>query len=493
MLVTSAEMKAFEERAFARGASAEALMEEAGAKIAEIIRQFFPSPRRCRAVFGKGHNGGDALVAARHLAKGGWCVCPTPAFDEEDWFPLTRKKFTEVGTDRVTDRFSPDDIVLDGLLGIGATGPLRGRVAEAARTINHMRERNAHVFAIDVPSGVNPDTGAISTDAVVADFTVTIGFAKKGLVADSAISHVGRLCVVPLDALDDAALDAPPHEPAETVATARVLSHSFPRRNFNLHKGGCGRVAIVAGSRGMTGAAAMCAHACVRAGAGLVTLIAIENLQETLAAIAPPEVMVRAVKSYRTILGSDFDVIAIGPGLRQEHTDDVVALITGALVPVVIDADALNIISQKPDLLDQCVAPRLLTPHPGEMARLDPDSVRRSRRATAELFMKRWPHALLLKGARTLVAQQGRGVSYNTTGNPGMATGGMGDVLTGVCAALAAQKLSVFDSARIGAWICGRAAELAIFSGTESEESLCATDVIDHLGRAFRDLRAKLY
>jgi NAD(P)H-hydrate epimerase len=237
----------------------------------------------------------------------------------------------------------------------------------------------------------------------------------------------------------------------------------------------------------------MCAHASLRAGAGLVTLMAREDVHATLATIAPPEVMVRPVKSYRQILGDEFDVIGLGPGLGDQFADDVIALVTGANAPVVIDADALNIIARQPELLNQCAGPRLLTPHPGEMERLDPDATRRTRRATAEVFMSRFPHALLLKGARTLVAQHGRGISYNTTGNPGMASGGMGDVLTGVCAALAAQKLSLFESARIGAWLCGRAAELAIFHGAESEESLCATDIVKYLGRAFRDLRAGIY
>jgi NAD(P)H-hydrate epimerase len=493
MLVTSAEMRALEERAFAKGATAEALMEEAGVKIADVVMQFFPTPGRCRAVFGKGHNGGDALVAARHLAKRGWRIFTDAPFDEAGWSPLTRKKFGELTNSSPAERFFPGEIVLDGLLGIGAAGALRGRVAEAARTINHMREQNARVFAIDVPTGVDTDTGAVAADAVVADFTVTIGFAKRGLLGDGATNHVGRLCVAPLDALDDAALDAGPPASTAAVATAQLLSQNFPRRNFNIHKGACGRVAIVAGSRGMTGAAAMCARACVRAGAGLVTLITTEDLQEMLATIAPPEVMVRTVKSYREVLGADFDVIGIGPGLGDRHADDVIAVITGATAPVVVDADAVNAISHQVSLLDQCAGPRLLTPHPGEMLRLDPESGRRPRLATAEVFMKRWPHALLLKGARTLVAQQGRGISYNTTGNPGMATGGMGDVLTGVCAALAAQKLSMFDSARIGAWICGRAAERAVFHGPESEESLCATDIIDHLGSAFTDLRAAIY
>jgi NAD(P)H-hydrate epimerase len=336
---------------------------------------------------------------------------------------------------------------------------------------------------------LHADRGEISPQTVVADFTTTIGFAKRGLVADRATAHVGRLCILPLNALTEAA-SADDNQSREHVATADALSTTLRRRAFDVHKGLCGRVAIVAGSPGMTGAAAMCAKGCVRAGAGLVTLITTPDLQPIMAVLTVPEVMVRVVESYREILDLDFDAVAIGPGLGDRHHDDVVEIISQSRVPTVIDADALSIVSRAMKTLEECAGPRLLTPHPGEMARLDSASTQRTRRETAEAFTARWPHTLLLKGARTLVAQREVGISYNTTGNPGMASGGMGDVLTGVCAALAGQKLSLFDAARMGAWLCGRAAELAIFNGTESEQSLCASDVIDHLGRAFRDVHA---
>ena len=159
----------------------------------------------------------------------------------------------------------------------------------------------------------------------------------------------------------------------------------------------------------------------------------------------------------------------------------------------VVDADALNIIAGGIHLLGRCAGPRLLTPHPGEMARLDPQSTERSRRVAAENFTARWPQVLLLKGARTIIAQRGKPHSYNTTGSPGMATGGMGDLLTGVCAALAGQGLALYDAARVGAWLCGRAAEIALSTGQESEESLNPIALLAHLGPAFSDLKAGCY
>jgi ADP-dependent NAD(P)H-hydrate dehydratase / NAD(P)H-hydrate epimerase len=155
---------------------------------------------------------------------------------------------------------------------------------------------------------------------------------------------------------------------------------------------------------------------------------------------------------------------------------------------MVVDADALNIISANVSILKNCRGPRLLTPHPGEMKRLAGDQ-KISRAELARKFTSEFPVTLLLKGSRTVIAGSGKRISYNTTGNPGMATGGMGDVLTGVCAALVAQNLLPFDAARVGAWACGRAAEIAIFNNGESQQSLLPRDVLTNLGRAFRELQ----
>ena len=160
---------------------------------------------------------------------------------------------------------------------------------------------------------------------------------------------------------------------------------------------------------------------------------------------------------------------------------------------MVVDAEALNLVSKDTSLLTRCAGKRLLTPHPGEMARLFPESKKLTRRETAQKVTEQFPVTLLLKGSRTIIAEKGKPFSYNTTGNPGMATGGMGDVLTGVCAALIGQGLTCYDAARTGAWLCGRAAELAIYNGPRSEESLAATDVLSHLGAAFKQLRAKCF
>jgi hydroxyethylthiazole kinase-like uncharacterized protein yjeF len=198
--------------------------------------------------------------------------------------------------------------------------------------------------------------------------------------------------------------------------------------------------------------------------------------------------MVQRVESYDRVLEKQHDVLAIGPGLGRAHDEQIRRLIETATMPCVVDADAINAVSSDITLLGRCVGPRLLTPHPGEMERLDPQ-LGRSRRRWAEEFVYRYPVTLLLKGARTIIAEKGNPVSFNATGNPGMGSGGMGDVLTGVMAALIGSGKALREAAIVGAEVCGRAAEFAIFNGSDSQESLTASSVVDHLGLAFASLR----
>ncbi len=523
MIVTCKAMREIEEKAFAAGATAEALMDEAGEAIAAAVRQFHPAlgAREVRVVFGKGHNGGDALVAARHLAEAGWAVSLREVFPRAALAPLTAKKLeTLSGVLRArgaafssTER--PPDVILDGLLGIGGKPGLREPIRSAAAEINRLRRAaGAVVFALDLPTGLDGDTGEPGPDTVMADVTLAVGFAKRGEVADAAPDFVGRLAVLPLSALTEAAEAAEAmggeHDIVAVPSTLRLL---LPRRRFSLHKGDCGRVGVFAGSRGLTGAAVMASGAAVRAGAGLVSLFVTPGVYPLVAAAAAPEVMVSPVESDRKALARPFDALALGPGLGRDlgpRARDLLEAIVSFPGPMVLDADALNLLAASPENLERlrrCAGPRLLTPHPGEMRRLFPEAASLSRRETARRFLARFrpegagpqPLVLLLKGARTLVAEAdgARGaqgadpirVSYNTTGHPGMATGGMGDILTGVCAALAGQGLPLYDAARLGAWVCGRAAEIALCHGGQSEESLCASDLPRFFGQAFRGLR----
>lgn len=487
MIVSRADMMQIEANAFAGGATADALMEQAGAQIAAAVAQFFPQPGTLKVCFGKGHNGGDALVAARYLHRAGWTVEREPAFPVTALADLTRRKLDQLqalGVPRER-REGGALVVLDGLLGLGSAGALRGPILAGTVRINELRcNRGAHVVAIDLPTGLDGDTGEADEHCVKADHTFAIGFVKQGLLTDGATNFVGRLSVLPLAGLSEEGVA----QRSSSVSTGNSLSGLLPPRRFDLHKGDCGRVAILAGSPGLTGAAIMCAEGALRAGAGLVTLFVPGLIWPVVAAAAPPEVMVKHLDNHRQFAEAKAEVYAIGPGLGINTPDEVLALIRTIARPMVIDADALNILSSDMKVLRGSAGPRLLTPHPGEMARLFPTpSIPRAE--MARQFTERFPCTLLLKGARTLVSERGQPLAYNSTGSPAMATGGMGDVLTGVCAGLVAQGLSCYDAARTGAWLCGRAAELALSGDDHTEQTLLATDLFQFFGKAFLDLR----
>jgi NAD(P)H-hydrate epimerase len=484
-------MRAAEEAAFARGATAEVLMDEAAAGIARCVSNFFPNPGRCIVFAGKGNNAGDAFAAAALLHERGWHIEPRLWFPEAEYGVLAAKKLRSLREVLHTAHPAAASrkaatVVLDGLLGLGGKLPLRDPILTACRQINALRrEQNAFVFALDLPTGLESDSGEADEHCVIADFTVTIGYAKRGLIADRALEHVGRIEVAPLHELHDAVATSDTE-----VATAASLRHLMLRRSFSGYKNQFGRVGVVAGSRGLTGAAVLCALGAMRGGAGLLRAYVLEEVYPIIAASAPPEAMIQPVTSYESLLDEDVDVWAVGPGLGHAHAADILRLIEASPKPMVIDADGLNILSKEMEVLRRAAGPRLLTPHPGEMKRLAPGD-EMSRAETAAAFCAAYPKAtVLLKGSRSIIAEHGRPSSYNTTGNAGMSTGGMGDALTGVCAALIAQKLSAYDAARLGAWLCGSAADIALFRGSVSEQSLLPRDVIEHLGAAFHDLQA---
>lgn len=493
MILSFDEMKRLEKQAFAHGLTAESLMDRAGSEIARSITQFFPQPGTCLVFAGKGNNGGDALVAARHLLQLGWQVNVKLTTYEQELTSLPRKKHREIRellSPAITYPAPPPFIVIDGLLGLGTNGALHGSVLEAAHEINRLRrEHNAFVFAIDLPTGLLGEDQKPDPHCVEASFTLAVAFAKDVLVEDASTKYVGRLIVLPLRQLDK---EAERIRAKAIVTTGASLFGLLPRRSFDLHKTQVGRIGLIAGARGTIGAAVLAATGALRAGGGMITVYARENSYALTAATAPPEIMVKMVASYTEVLEEKIDVLAVGPGIGLANAEEVLEVIERAPCPTVVDADALTILARDLTVLARCIGQRLLTPHPGEMARLCAGE-KLSRTELAEWFTLQYPATLLLKGSRTIISEKGKRAAYNSTGNPGMATGGMGDVLTGVCASLIGQGLSPYQAARLGAWVCGRAAELAVFTGDESEETLSPTHLFRYLGRAFEETRTGVY
>ncbi len=513
MLVTPDEIQAIEAAIFATGVTAESLMDAVGRAVAEHLARFDAGTLLVYA--GKGNNAGDVLVAARELARltgrngRRFQIRLRLAADGAAALgDLARKKLDALDPDefpRLTGeqaRAVPADgglMILDGLLGIGARGALREPIKGAAREINDLRPNAARPSSPwTTPPGWTRRRARPTPIAVVADETLTVGFPKAGLVADRATNHVGKLHVIALPEFTRTADAAPARPGAGDADHPGSLAGLLPPRPHESNKGMFGRVGILAGSVGATGAAVMCSHACARAGAGLITLLVQKDIYPIVAAMAAPEVMVKPLASPLDALDMNFDVLALGPGLGQTGTDRVRTLIERWPKPMVIDADGLNALAEDIRPLLRGAGPRLLTPHPGEMKRLlKGDAVSRgavfndhaSRADTARAFTDYYPVTLLLKGARTIIAERGRPPAYNSTGNAGMATGGMGDLLTGICAAMLGQKLSPWDAARLASWLHGRAADLARQDG-QSQESLLPTDLFPRLGAGFEELRA---
>ncbi len=490
MIVTCAQMQDLETAAFCRGVSAAGLMEAAGKGIAGVTSQMFSKPGLLVLYLGKGNNAGDALVAGRELQAKGWRLMARLSSEPEDMKPLPAAHWASLlGRVERCEAVPPHQgplVLLDGLLGIGATRALGGTMKALAAEMNELRRtRRACTVAMDLPSGLNGDTGEPCEDAVIADVTATVAQVKAGLVADAALEHVGRLAVVALPELSGA-----PGTGRE-VLTPGLLRPLLPARKFGMHKGQAGRVAIVAGSRGFLGAGVLSSLGALRGGAGLITLCAKADAYDLLAMKVPPEVMVKQVKDYAEA-AAGHDVIAVGPGLGFAHEEEVLALVREAKQPVVVDADALTVLAKHG--LGTLAGPRLLTPHPGEMSRLvaqRPEWSKLDRATLAETFVKEHLGVtLLLKGSRSVIATAGLATRYNTTGHPGMATGGIGDVLTGLSAALIGQGIALHDAVSLASWLLGRAAEVALTSGFRSAEALSAGDLAEGLGGAFNELRA---
>ena len=499
MLVSCAQMQEAETLAFAKGTSAGALMLKVGRAMAGVLRARFPRPGTAVLYLGKGNNAGDALVVGIELAKHGWKILARFSGDPSQLKPLPAEHLRTLG-DELNVLHGPPDLggaarpilLIDGLLGIGASGPLRSEVAELTAEMNYLRKVNhTKVVALDIPSGLDGNTGVPAPDAVEADLTLTVGHAKSGLVDDRATPHVGRLEVIHLPELTTCNGD-----PTAAVLTPEFLRHWLPRRRFDTHKGQAGRVSIIAGSRGLTGAADLASNAALRGGAGLVTLHVSEDIYPILASRVSPEIMVRPERDLRDVLERPCDVIVIGPGLGFEQNDAVLHLLRSAPCPVVVDADALTLLARSgalPSLLSRPAGPRILTPHPGEMARFanghEPQP-QPTRRGQAEAFVAMWgeaPVTLLLKGARTVIATVGQPTLFNSTGHPGMASGGMGDVLSGVLGALIGQGAPPHHAAGLGAWLCGRAAEL-VAQERGHEIGITASDLPRLLGMALAEI-----
>lgn len=491
-IVSTAELVEREQAVIAAGTSAADLMERAGRGMAEIILREFPAVRRGLIVVGKGNNGGDGLVVARYLAAAGWQVRVVLAEGEKSLRDLPREQWQRLGAEhpdvlshpQLHDTFFPaaNELLIDALLGVGSNGLLRPAMAALVERINRARaQRFFRTVALDVPSGLPGDP----EHAVMADLTITVGAVKDFLVREEYSGRVGRIETVPL--FEDA------FPAGDRLLVARTLAPLLPRRSAYSHKNTYGRALIVGGSVGFVGAPILTARAALRTGAGLTTLAVPKSIYPLVAAQVPPEVMVslRAANDDFLDLVEAAKTIAVGPGLGLDSDAKRILefILKKATVPLVLDADALTLLAAKPGLFKTAKAPLILTPHPGEMRRLLGREFAVSERpAVARELSAKYNAVVVLKGTRTIIAAPDEPLAYNSTGNPGLAVGGSGDTLTGIITSLLAQNLKPYDAARLGVWLHGRAADLAL-RARGCEEGLLPTDVSEHLGAAIVALR----
>ncbi|WP_411827809.1 NAD(P)H-hydrate dehydratase [Luteolibacter sp. AS25] len=484
--VSVEEMRGLERVAMESGISERELMRKAGRALGMAIGRQYPDQIAAVAYLGKGHNAGDALIALGVLRdEFGFEVGVRAGYPVAEMADLTREQWMELGLDCMLEEgfekdFPAVPLMLDGLLGIGAKGALREPLAGLAREMRRLRdEAGAVVLAVDLPSGVDPDSGEIHEGAVVADRTYMIGSAKAGLLKAGAANGVGSLAVVAVEGLAGAGSGM------EMVAP-QCCGYGKTRRDYDFHKGKAGRVGIVAGSREFSGAAVMSALGAVRAGGGLVTVYARTESCDAIRGRLPLEVMLKACDNPAVVLDERLDAVVVGPGLGK--MDDLfetglMRLISETEVPMVIDADGLNLVSRKGMELS---GRHVVTPHPGEFARLVPELDGVEREEAAVKFVSKTEAVLLLKGARTVIAKARVELRINATGTPAMSNGGQGDLLSGVIGALLGGGMDRLDAASLGAWLCGCAAEL---SESEKGEPTTATDVAGYLGLALRAWR----
>lgn len=487
-LVTAKEMKALDVQAQNDYAMPGILlMDNAAQAVAEAVHEALTALEGERVVIfcGGGNNGGDGLGAARWLQSYGVSVrafVVGAALDAvQGDAALELAMFTKAGG-RVEALSTEDDWVLaelaaskadvlvDALLGTGFHGELEGDVLRACELLNKSEK---YILAVDVPTGVNADNGAVSENAVRADHTVTMALVKTGLLLYPGREYCGDIELadisMPVKLVEE-------YQSDKYRLTDEIVRELLPLRKANAHKGDAGRVVICAGSPGYTGAAALASDAAVKAGAGLVSLYTPLSSRDVLA-IKLTEVMVHGLlERMPGILGggaaSDVassaeaaDVLAIGPGLgTSESTQEAVRTILQKITtPVVIDADALTALSGHTEILAAMQAQKVLTPHPGEMARLtglEIGEIEADRINIAKKYAEQWQAIVVLKGAPTVIGCPNGTVYVNSTGNSSLATGGSGDVLTGIIAGLAAQEISLQEAAICGVYLHGLAAEL---------------------------------
>ncbi len=515
-VVTAAQMLALEQAADRRGISADSLMETAGLRVAEAALAMLDGVAAVPllVLVGPGNNGADGLVAARHLGRWGarvtaYVVATRPAQDPKmdlaaSYGVDVLRAAEDPGLIRLALLLERSRLVIDAVLGAGRGRPLEGVVKDALSILARARAQPGGplLLALDLPTGLNPDSGEVDPACPAADLTLTLGRPKAGLLAFPGAARTGRLEVadisLPSDMEEERDIDL-------ELLTAARAGQLLPPRPSDSHKGSFGHALVVAGSRHYVGAAFLASQAALRVGSGLVTLaspesvyaIAAGKLTEAIHLPLPEDGEGRVHPDAAGVITSKldrYDALLVGCGLGWSpgtaHFLEKLLLDRRHSVPALVDADGLNNLSQLPDWSQRLRGPTLLTPHPGEMATLTGEAisqVQQDRPGFARRWACHWNTVVALKGAHTVVAEPAGMARISPFANPGLASGGTGDVLSGIITGLMAQGLSPSDAACCGVYLHGHAAETV--RARLGDAGMIASDLVQELPTAVRDLR----
>lgn len=486
------------------------LMENAAVKVVDEVARTLGnvSGRNIAVIAGKGNNGGDAFAAARHLINRGACVkvfvasCRNSIAGDAavnlhvlENMGVSINELTDASQmNEFANTLNAADLILDGIFGTGFKGEVRGLIKDIIEIVNNSGKT---IISIDIPSGVCGTGGKTTGCCVHANKTVTFVLPKTGLVIHPGCDYTGELVVadigVPSTVVDGMGISL-------NIIDGYEVCAFIPQRFKNSNKGDYGKLLIISGSIGMTGSGALAAGAALRTGAGLVYLGVPSRLASIYDILLRESVTIPlkdkepgclSVKCIDEILAlmKKMDVLAIGPGLslNDDVVDIVSAVIETADIPLILDADALNAVAKDISILRKLRSEAVITPHPGEMARLcgiSIEEVQNNRIDAAREFAGKWRIVTVLKGSRTIIALPDGTTYINPTGNSGMATAGSGDVLAGVIAGLAAQGAKLADAAVVGVYLHGLAGDnAAIIKG---EHGLVAGDIIDELPKTIK-------
>lgn len=500
LILSAADIKGLEELAVESGVSMETLMENAGGETARFIcAETDVAGKRAVILGGKGNNGGDGFVIARLLSKAGAEVtvvlaqgAPTGALAKQAYDKMTKgiSIVTARGAEQAVDEA---DILVDAVFGFGFRGALPETVAALLRRAN---ASHALRFAVDLPSGVECDTGAADPSSFRADYTVSFTARKAAHTVYPGAAFAGKT-VVRSVGIPREFLEMLPHETA-SVALSDVKPLFAPRKRDS-HKGSFGRLLMICGSVGMAGACIMAARAALRGGVGLLELAVPHALYPVVAPCIPEAVFTLyepdetlEARIETALARADACVVGCGLGTAPYAARVLETVLRAARCPLVLDADALNLLAAAPDRLMDVRVPVTVTPHPGEMARLtgkDVAAVQSDRLQAAKEFTARYHVITVLKGAGTVIAEPKGDVRVNTTGNPGMARGGSGDVLAGLLGSFDAQGMDPFAAAWAAVCIHGAAGDRA--AKALSEQAMLPTDLIEMLPKVFLELEKR--